>query len=120
MLTVGDKFPQFQVKATVSNELDNAFIDINQDTYKGKWKVVFFYPKDFTFVCPTEIVAFSDRIKEFRDRNVEVVACSTDQEFSHLAWNKVPRQEGGLGGVEYPIVADTTNDIATTYGVLHP
>ena len=118
MTLVGTNAPDFTAKAVVGDDI--VTYTLSDNWKNGKYTLLFFYPKDFTFVCPTEIVAFSDRIKDFRDRNVEVVACSTDQEFSHLAWNKVTRTDGGLGGVEYPIVADTTKDIATAYGVLHP
>ncbi len=117
MTLVGKSAPDFSAKAVIGEDIVNYTLSDNWKN--GKFTLLFFYPKDFTFVCPTEIVAFSDRIAEFRDRNVEVVACSTDQEFSHHAWNKMPRAEGGLGGVEYPIVADTTKTISTTYGVLN-
>ncbi len=117
MTLVGKSAPDFSAKAVIGEDIVNYTLSDNWKN--GKFTLLFFYPKDFTFVCPTEIVAFSDRIAEFRDRNVEVVACSTDQEFSHHAWNKMPRHEGGLGGVEYPIVADTTKTISTTYGVLN-
>ena len=87
--------------------------------YKGKkYVVLFFYPLDFTFVCPTEIIAFSDRIKEFHDRNAEVIGCSTDSHFAHLNWIQQPRAAGGLGGLKYPLVADLTKKIAADYGVL--
>ncbi len=118
MTLVGKTAPDFTAKAVVGEDIIDYTLSNNWK--EGKYTVLFFYPKDFTFVCPTEIVAFSDRIQEFRDRGVEVVACSTDQEFSHLAWNKMPRNEGGLGGVEYPIVADTMKTIATEYDVLSP
>ena len=89
MLTVGDKFPQFKLKATVSIEsLENAFAEIDNHTYKGKWTLVFFYPKDFTFVCPTEIKGFGDLNTQFADRDCQVLAASTDSEFVHLAWRK--------------------------------
>ena len=89
MLTVGDKFPQFKLKATVAiDNLDTAFTDIDNDTYKGKWTLVFFYPKDFTFVCPTEIKGFGDLNTQFADRDCQVLAAWTDSEFVHLAWRK--------------------------------
>lgn len=80
--------------------------------------MLFFYPLDFTFVCPTEIIAFSDRIKEFRDLNTEVVGVSVDSHFSHLAWSNTPRKEGGIGKIEYPLLADLTKKISDDYGVL--
>jgi alkyl hydroperoxide reductase subunit AhpC len=84
----------------------------------GKYLVLFFYPLDFTFVCPTEIIAFSDRVKEFRDKNCDVVACSVDSHFSHLAWTNTPRKQGGLGKMDIPLLSDLTKQISTDYGVL--
>lgn len=115
MLTVGDKFPEFKVKATVSNDLDKAFIDINQDTYKGKWKVVFFYPKDFTFVCPTEIAAFGKLNGEFRDRDAQVLGGSTDSEFVHMAWRQ---QKDELNDLPFPLIADTNRRLTSALGIL--
>jgi peroxiredoxin 3 len=80
--------------------------------------VLFFYPLDFTFVCPTEIIAFSDRIKEFKDLNTEVVGVSVDSHFSHLAWTNLPRKQGGIGKIEYPLLADLTKQVSQDYGVL--
>lgn len=80
--------------------------------------MLFFYPLDFTFVCPTEIIAFSDRIKEFKDLNTEVVGVSVDSHFSHLAWSNTPRKQGGIGKIEYPLLADLTKKISSDYGVL--
>ena len=88
------------------------------DQYKGKYLVLFFYPLDFTFVCPTEIIAFSDRIDEFKKLGVEVVASSVDSLFSHLAWTQQPRKQGGLGEMKIPIIADITKQVAKDYGVL--
>jgi alkyl hydroperoxide reductase subunit AhpC len=84
----------------------------------GKYLVLFFYPLDFTFVCPTEIIAFSERVKEFREIGCEVVAASCDSEYSHLAWINTPRKEGGLGNMNIPIIADSTKSIARDYNVL--
>eukprot|EP00914_Ancora_sagittata_P023890 GHVO01047613.1.p1 GENE.GHVO01047613.1~~GHVO01047613.1.p1 ORF type:complete len:198 (+),score=35.03 GHVO01047613.1:142-735(+) len=106
--------PAFKGTAVV----DGDFKDISISDYKGKYLVMFFYPLDFTFVCPTEIIAFSDRVEEFRSINCEVVACSTDSHFSHLAWTQQPRNKGGLGNMNIPLLADKTLDIATRYGVL--
>ncbi|KAI9098836.1 thioredoxin-like protein [Phlyctochytrium arcticum] len=111
---IGHKAPEFKGTSV----FDGQFKDINLDQYKGKYVVLFFYPMDFTFVCPTEIIAFSDRVEEFRKLNCEVVACSTDTRFSHLAWVQQPRKEGGLGDMKIPILADPTKKIATDYGVL--
>src|ERR1700722_9895700 len=106
--------PDFSADAVVNCEFKN----IKLSDYRGKYVVLFFYPLDFTFVCPTEIIAFSDRIKEFHDRGAEVLGCSIDSQFSHLAWIQSPRAQGGLGGLKYPLIADLTKKIAGDYGVL--
>ncbi|KAL1923665.1 uncharacterized protein VTP21DRAFT_8645 [Calcarisporiella thermophila] len=98
--------------------VDGEFKTISLDDFKGKYLVLFFYPLDFTFVCPTEIVAFSDSIEEFKKRDVNVVACSVDSEFSHLAWINTPRKEGGLGEMKIPILSDITKKVSRDYGVL--
>lgn len=87
---------------------------------QGKYIVLFFYPLDFTFVCPTEITAFSDRYEEFAGLNAEVLGVSVDSHFAHLAWIQTPRKEGGLGDLKYPLVSDLKREIATAYGVLAP
>lgn len=91
--------------------------EISLSDYKGKWVVFFFYPLDFTFVCPTEIIAFSDRAHEFAALNTQVIGASVDSQFTHLAWTKTPRNEGGLGKMEIPLVSDLTHKISKTYGV---
>ncbi|CAL1680163.1 unnamed protein product [Lasius platythorax] len=106
--------PSFSGTAVVNGQ----FKDINLSDYKGKYVVLFFYPLDFTFVCPTEIVAFSDRVKEFNDINCAVIAASTDSHFSHLAWVNTPRKQGGLGEMNIPLLADKSSKIARNYGVL--
>ncbi len=106
--------PNFTATAVVNEE----FKQIHLSDYRGKYVILFFYPLDFTFVCPTEIIAFSDRIKDFHDRNCEVLGVSVDSQFSHLAWIKTPRAEGGLGGMKYPLVADLTKSISADYNVL--
>jgi alkyl hydroperoxide reductase subunit AhpC len=107
--------PDFTAEAVVNEE----FATVKLSDYKGKnYLVLFFYPLDFTFVCPTEIIAFSDRIQEFRDRGAEVVGVSVDSKFSHLAWIQSPRAQGGLGGLAYPLVSDLTKRISADYGVL--
>jgi len=105
--------PRFSGTAVV----DGQFKEISLDDYKGKYLVFFFYPLDFTFVCPTEIIAFSDRVDEFRKIDCEIVAASTDSHFSHLAWVNTPRKQGGLGKMDIPLLADKTGDIAKAYGV---
>ncbi|EFX63892.1 hypothetical protein DAPPUDRAFT_305931 [Daphnia pulex] len=106
--------PDFKATAVV----DSAFKEISLSDYKGKYLVLFFYPLDFTFVCPTEIIAFSDRIRDFKALNAEVVGVSTDSHFSHLAWINTSRKEGGLGGLNYPLLADFHKTISRDYGVL--
>ncbi|HJZ53847.1 MAG TPA: peroxiredoxin [Gemmataceae bacterium] len=106
--------PDFTATAVVNEE----FKQIKLSDYRGKYVVLFFYPLDFTFVCPTEIVAFNDRLPEFKSRGAEVIGCSIDSQFSHLAWIQTPRAKGGLGGLNYPLVADLTKKISADYGVL--
>ena len=113
---VGKKAPSFKATAVVNGEFEENF---SLDQYLGKKHVVFFfYPMDFTFVCPTEIIAFQDRIEDFERKNVAVVGCSTDTHFSHFAWLNTPRDRGGIEGVEYPLVADSSKTIATNFDVL--
>lgn len=114
---VGKKAPSFNAAAVVNGgEIVN---DFSLDQYVGKNHVLFFfYPKDFTFVCPTELHAFQARLAEFEAKGVKVVACSTDTEESHWGWLQMPKKQGGIAGVTYPIVADTTKTISTNYGVL--
>lgn len=106
--------PDFTATAVINEE----FKQVKLSDYRGKYVVLFFYPLDFTFVCPTEIVAFSDRIKEFHARGAEVLGCSIDSEFSHLAWIQTPRLRGGLGGLSYPLISDLTKKISQDYRVL--
>lgn len=106
--------PCFKGTAVVNGE----FKEISLKDYKGKYVVLFFYPLDFTFVCPTEIIAFSDRVEEFQKIGCEVVACSTDSHFSHLAWINTPRKQGGLGEMNIPLLADKNCEIARQYGCL--
>lgn len=116
MLTVGEKFPEFKLKATVAiDNLDNAFADIDNGTYTGKWLCVFFYPKDFTFVCPTEIKGFGDLNTQFRDRDCQVLAASTDTEFVHLAWRKDHKD---LRSLPFPMLADTAKYLSSALGIL--
>ena len=88
------------------------------DDYKGKYLVLVFYPFDFTYVCPTELIAFSENIQQFKDINAEVLGISTDSHFTHLAWIKTPRTEGGLGKIDYPLLADISKSLSKDYGVL--
>ncbi len=106
--------PDFKASALVGK----SFKEIQLADYKGKWVALFFYPLDFTFVCPTEITAFSDAYAEFKKLGCEILGCSVDSQFSHLAWVNTPRKEGGLGEIKYPLLADITKSIARSYGVL--
>ena len=98
--------------------VDQEFKEITLSQYRGKYVVLFFYPLDFTFVCPTEITAFSDRYADFSSKNTEVLGVSVDSQFSHLAWIQTPRNQGGLGDINYPLVADLKKEISTAYNVL--
>uniref|UniRef100_A0A8C6L3G5 Peroxiredoxin-1 n=1 Tax=Nothobranchius furzeri TaxID=105023 RepID=A0A8C6L3G5_NOTFU len=110
---IGKPAPDFKATAVV----DGQFKEIKLSDYKGKYVVFFFYPLDFTFVCPTEIIAFSDRAEEFRSLGCEVIGCSIDSHFTHLAWINTPRKQGGLGNMKIPLVADLTKSISRDYGV---
>lgn len=113
---VGKKAPSFKAMAVENGEFVENF---SLDQYIGKKHVVFFfYPMDFTFVCPTEIIAFQDRMEEFERKNVAVVGCSTDTHFSHFAWLNTPREQGGIANVNYPLVADAAKTISQNYDVL--
>lgn len=107
--------PDFEALAVMP---DGAVEELKLSSYVGKYVVLFFYPLDFTFVCPTEIIAFSERHEDFRARNAEVVAVSVDSHFSHIAWRNTPRNQGGIGEVAYPIVSDLDKSISKNYGVL--
>jgi lipoyl-dependent peroxiredoxin subunit C len=117
MLTVGDKFPQYKVQAVVSTEKGKEFRDIGSQDYEGKWKVVFFWPKDFTFVCPTEIAAFGKKNRDFDDRDAQVLGASTDSEYVHLAWRK---DHADLRDLPFPMLADVKRELTTALGILHP
>lgn len=116
MTLVQKQAPDFKAQAVLKGD----FKEVQLSDYKGKWLCLFFYPLDFTFVCPTEITAFSDRHADFQKLNCDVVGCSIDSQFSHLAWTNTPRDKGGLGELAYPLLADVTKRIAADYGVLLP
>ena len=119
MLKIGQKVNENEISNQVFEVFqDNAFSEVKLSDYKGKWLVLIFYPSDFTFVCPTELVAFQKQIEEFEKRDVAVVGCSVDSEFSHLAWLQTDLNKGGIKGVKYPVVADLSKTIAENYGVL--
>ena len=107
--------PDFTAQAVMP---DNTFAELTLKSYRGKYVVVFFYPLDFTFVCPSEIIAFDKALSKFQERNTEVIGVSVDSHFTHLAWKNTPRNEGGIGNVQYPLVADLSKNISRDYGVL--
>jgi peroxiredoxin (alkyl hydroperoxide reductase subunit C) len=115
MLTVGDRIPQFDLQAVVALEQDKAFARITDRSDAGKWKVIFFWPKDFTFVCPTEIAAFGKLNREFNDRDAVIYGASTDSEFVHLAWR---RQHPDLKNLPFPMLADIKREFSTAFGIL--
>lgn len=121
MLTIGDKFPAFNLQAVPGgkypNSMDEAFVEINNETNKGKWQVIFFYPKDFTFVCPTEISAFAKLNEEFSDRDAALMTASTDSEFVHLAWK---RDNEDLKDLAIPMLADVGGVLSKELGILNP
>jgi peroxiredoxin (alkyl hydroperoxide reductase subunit C) len=107
--------PDFTATAVMP---DNSFAELRLSAYRGKYVVLFFYPLDFTFVCPTEIIAFDKALAKFRARGAEVIGVSVDSQFTHLAWKKTPRNQGGIGSIQYPLVADLDKSISRNYGVL--
>ncbi|HYH97440.1 peroxiredoxin [Hyalangium sp.] len=116
MLTVGDKLPDFNVKATVSLEKGKEFATITKDTYKGKWIILFSWPKDFTFICPTEIAEFGKKNKDFNDRDAVVLGLSTDSEFVHHAWRT---HHPDLKNLPFPMLADMKHELSNALGILH-
>lgn len=116
---VGRQAPDFTAAAVLgTGEISDAFTLSEQ--IKGKKAVIFFYPLNFTFVCPSELIAFNNRIEEFKNRNVEVIGVSIDSQFSHHAWRETPVNKGGIGAVKYSLVADVKQTIVKAYDVLHP
>jgi alkyl hydroperoxide reductase subunit AhpC len=113
-MIVSKPAPLFKAKAAIQGQI----ADISLESYLGKWVVLLFYPLDFTFVCPTELVAFSDSAAEFKKHNTELLGISVDSVYSHLAWDRMSRKEGGLGGLHYPLVEDLNKEIAKSYEVL--
>ena len=115
-LRVGQAAPDFTATAVYDQE----FQTVKLSDYRGKYVVLFFYPLDFTFVCPTEITAFSDRYQDFKSKDTEVLGVSVDSEFSHLAWIQTDRKSGGIGDLNYPLVSDIKKEISAAYNVLDP
>lgn len=115
MSLVGQKVPEFRAKAVVTTKFID---DFSLSDFIGKYIVFFFYPLDFTFVCPTELHAFQEKLQEFENRNAQVIGCSVDSCFSHAAWLNTPKSNGGIHGVTYPIVSDLMKSIARSFRVL--
>ncbi|NGX28550.1 MAG: putative peroxiredoxin [Candidatus Anoxychlamydiales bacterium] len=116
MTLVGKKAPEFKSKAVIKNKFDE---DFSLSNYHGRYVIFFFYPLDFTFVCPTELHAFQEKLEAFKKKDAQVVGCSVDSIYSHFAWLDTPKDKGGIKGVEYPLVADITKNISRDYGVLN-
>jgi len=112
---VTQKAPDFTAQAVMP---DNTIQELKLSSYQGKYVCLFFYPLDFTFVCPSEIIAFDKKLSSFKERHCEVIGVSVDSQFTHLAWKNTPRNQGGLGNVQFPLVADLSKNIARSYGVL--
>jgi peroxiredoxin (alkyl hydroperoxide reductase subunit C) len=112
---VGKKAPEFTAAAVMADGSINVRFALTD--YAGKYVVLFFYPLDFTFVCPTELIAFSRRIQEFEERGVQVIGCSIDSQYTHAAWRNTPVEDGGIGAVSYPLVADVKHEICRAYDV---
>lgn len=112
---VGKQAPDFRAKAVVNGKIVDNF---SLGNYRGKYVILFFYPLDFTFVCPTELHAFQERLEEFTQRNAHVIGCSVDSCYSHHAWLNTPKQKGGIQGIQYPLVSDLNKKIAHDYDVL--
>jgi alkyl hydroperoxide reductase subunit AhpC len=117
MSGVGQRFPQFSLTGVVSNDVNHAFQTFTQDSFPGKWRVVFFWPKDFTFVCPTEIAAFGKFEKEFRARDAQLLGASIDTEYVHLAWR---REKEELRNLPFPMLADVKRELVGALGILDP
>ena len=117
-ITVCSEAPNFRAAAVMANgEIKEEF---QLSDYRGKYVVLFFYPLDFTFVCPSEIIAHNNRIKEFEDRNTQIIGVSIDSQFTHLAWRNTPVEQGGIGPVGFPLIADTNHEIIKSYGIPNP
>lgn len=116
MKTIGDKFPEFALQASVSTEPGREFEEITSGSHPGKWRVIFFWPMDFTFVCPTEIAEFGSKNSEFAKRDAQVIGASTDTHYVHLAWRN---DHPALRELPFPMLADTKRELSTSLGILH-
>lgn len=114
---IGKPAPEFKAKAVIKHRIVD---DFSLSQYRGKYVVFFFYPLDFTFVCPTELHAFQEKHQEFEGRNAQVIGCSVDSCYSHFAWLNTPKSKGGIQGIEYPLVSDRNQSISREYDVLIP
>lgn len=112
---VTQEAPDFIAQAVMPN---NSFAELQLSSYRGKYVVLFFYPLDFTFVCPSEIIAFDQELQRFKEKNAEVIGVSVDSHFTHLAWKNTPIEKGGIGQIQYPLVSDLSKSISRDYGVL--
>jgi len=117
MIGIGKQFPRFELKGTVSSDLNHAFQTFTHDSFPGKWTVVFFWPKDFTFVCPTEIAAFGKLNREFQARDAQILGVSIDSEFVHLAWRQAKEE---LQSLPFPMLADIKRELSGSLGILDP
>src|SRR3989344_5472665 len=115
MSLVGKKIPPFKAKAVIQ---DKVYEDFCLSDFAGKYIIFFFYPLDFTFVCPTELHAFQEKLKEFEKRNTQLIGCSVDSSFSHQAWLATPKSKGGIQGITYPLVSDLNKSISRSFHVL--
>ena len=116
MLTIGDHLPSFRLQAAVSLEQGKEFKELSHDSHPGKWQVLFFWPMDFTFICPTEIAEFGKRNRDFADRDAQLLGASTDSHFVHLAWRKDHKD---LKDLPFPMLADTKRELSSALGILH-
>jgi len=112
---VTEEAPDFTAQAVMP---DNSFAELTLSSYRGKYVLLFFYPLDFTFVCPSEIIAFDKALPQFEEKNAQVIGASVDSHFTHLAWKNTPRNQGGIGQIRYPLVADLSKSISQQYGIL--
>lgn len=117
MLAIGQRFPEFSLTGVVSNDMSRAFQTFTHESFAGKWKIVFFWPKDFTFVCPTEIAAFGKLDKELKARDAQVLGVSVDSEYVHLAWR---REKEELRDLPFPMLSDIKRELSTRLGILDP
>lgn len=115
MLNVGDKFPEYNLKGVISSDVNTAFVDIDHKTHQNKWQVLFFWPKDFTFVCPTEIAEFGKLNNEFADRDAQLLGVSIDSEYVHLAWKQ---QKDELRDLPFPMLSDIKRELSSALGIL--